>query len=147
MALLGVVVSCQRMPLDTSKEFIRDYRGLDDLHLYTVPTGDQIVFTFLDGNSFSSEVGVKTNILQKGARQRLEISFTARVGCAPSSKFMQIDRSAFATVINLQHFDPQKWEVVYKDERGIHPINYCGILLEPLKEYVPKPSEGPVTNL
>ena len=147
IASLCVAVSCQRMPVDTSKEFIRDYRGLDDLHLYAVPTEDQLVLTFIDGNSFSSEVGVKTNIVRKWTRQRLEISFTSRIGCAPSSEFMEIDRSTFATFINLQHFDPQKWEAVYKDERGIYPIKYRGILLEPLKKYAPEPNEGIVTNL
>lgn len=147
VALLGVVVSCKRMPLETSHEFIRDYKGLDDLHFYTVPTGDQVVCTFLDGNSFASYVDVKTNVLENGSMQRLEISFTMQMGYVRSSKFERIDRSAFATVIHLQHFDVRKWEVVYKDEGGIHAINYGGILREPLKEYVPKPSEGPVTNL
>ena len=147
IALLVVVASCKRMPLETSGEFIRDYKGLDDFRFYTVPTGDQIVCTFLDGNSFASYVDVKTNVFEKGPMQILEVSFTMRVGYVRSSKFERIDRSAFATVIHLQPFDPRKWEVVYKDEGGIHAVNYGGILREPLKEYVPKPGEGAVTNL
>ena len=41
-----------------------EYRGLDDLHFYTVPAGNQIVCKFLDGNSYASYVDVKTNIVK-----------------------------------------------------------------------------------
>jgi hypothetical protein len=147
MALLVVLTSCKRMPLENSTEFVRDHKGLDNFHFYTVPAGNQIVCEFIDGNSFSSYVGIKTNIVKTASAQRLEISFTARIGYVPSSKFERIDSGAFATVIPLESFDVRKWDVVYRDESGTYPINYGGILREPLKPYVPGPGDGPVTNL
>ena len=146
MVLLVVLASCKTKPWDNSSEFIRDHKGLDDFHFYTVPAGNQIVCKFLDGNSFSSYVGIKTNIVETGLKLRLEISFTARLGYVPSSEFKRVEGGAFAAVIPLESFDVRKWDVVYKDESGTYPINYGGILREPLKPYVPGPGEGPVTN-
>jgi len=141
-----VLVSCQKDSLNRSSYFISPYGNLSALHFYSLNTGNYVIFKFWDGNSTASYVDVKINITKTGSRQVLQVTFVECIAHVSSPQFKHLEGDLTATVIPVKGFEPQKWDVVYKDESGLHSVEYGGILQEPLKPYISGRGEGPLST-